>query len=104
MAFRIDRPNTDRPDWIFEITADTFKWPRGALFSLDHRAPVRDGDLVLALVNDCLFVARWFSRVAGSSWLIEPHRIIRVTAHSLAVILGVLTPLKSFTLFRPCVF
>jgi hypothetical protein len=45
------------------------------------------------IVNDCLMMARWFSRIAGFSWLIMPGRVIQVVKRSLVAILGVLKPM-----------
>jgi hypothetical protein len=102
MAFRIYRPGSVYPEWVFEITTDTFKWPRGTLFSLDYETPYQDGDLVLVLVNDSLLAARWFSQIADSCWLLEPNRMIQVVGDSLVAVLGVLTPLSTFVATQPC--
>lgn len=84
-------------DWLFELPNHNwtkYGLPRGTLFSLQYQTPPADGDLVLVLLNDCLMVARWFSRVAGFSWLVEPGRAIRLVRQSLVAILGTLTPLR----------
>lgn len=83
-------------DWIFELTADNWSichWPRGTLFCLHYNVQPRPGDLVLALINDQLLMARLFPGESGSSWLIEPGRAIEIVTRSLVAILGTLTPL-----------
>lgn len=83
-------------DWIFELTTDNWSiccWPRGTLFCLHYNIQPRAGDLVLALINDHLTMARWFPCNDGSSWLIEPGRAIEIVKRSLVAILGILTPL-----------
>ena len=89
-------------DWIFELPNNNWEksgMPRGTLFSLCYQIPPKDGDLVLMLVNDCLMMARWFTSVAGFSWLVEPGRAIRIVKRSLVAILGVLTPMTSYAAF-----
>lgn len=88
------------PHWIFELDTDTWSsldWPRGTLFCLSYAAPSQAGDLVLALVNDQLLMARWFpggtANQATGSWLIEPGRAIPVARRSEVAILGTLKPL-----------
>lgn len=92
------KPPSVYKDWLFEIPNNDWTnagMPRGTMLCLHYENPPQDGDLVLALVNDCLLVARWFSRIAGFSWLVEPKRAIRIVKNSLVAILGVLKPMRS---------
>lgn len=81
---------------LVELSADRWRsagLPAGTLFSI-HFAPATVGDLVLALINDCLLVVRWLPCIAGCDWLAEPGRLIRVTSRAVVKILGVLVPLR----------
>jgi hypothetical protein len=83
-------------DWLFTLPNHSwarYGMPKGTMLCLHYHAAPRDGDLVLVIVNDCLMMARWFSRIAGFSWLIMPGRVIQVVKRSLVAILGVLKPM-----------